>query len=232
MRCAQVAGGRPFQHRAVRREPRPMQRAFPGLVGVVPVHDPAQMGAHRRDAVLGAVDAASGLQAPRRSADHAALVLAGIAVAGSGRRGDPALDQVEADLEIGLQRGRQPGQLVRAPACERARPVHPATQDAAGEGQRRRGPVRHPPLAETRCDKDAFVIRQDRADVRQIVDGRVVLRRPEMGLHRSRVVQARPRRKLVQRLRRTPFAAHGVAGAAHDQPFAVGDRRVAHGTRR
>ena len=78
---------------------------------------PARRGArHRRPDIW--LQDAKAVRSPRR------LVL-GAATARANRRGDPALGQVESDLEVGLHGRSQARQFVRAPAGECTRPVHP-----------------------------------------------------------------------------------------------------------
>src|SRR3954451_19169424 len=70
----EIPGRRTFQQLAVWCKSGTVQRALPCFVGVVPVHNAAEVGAHRRDAALHAVHHAAALQLPRRSADNAAVV--------------------------------------------------------------------------------------------------------------------------------------------------------------
>src|SRR5690349_8625646 len=97
---SQIPGRRTFQQLAVRREPRAVQRALPRLVGVVPVHDAAQVRTHRRDTAFDAVDATAALELPRRSADDAAFGWR--AVERAGHRRDPTARQIQADLRVHL----------------------------------------------------------------------------------------------------------------------------------
>jgi hypothetical protein len=113
--------------------------------------------------MLHTVNRTPSLQMPRRSGNHTAVTRCGSA--GARERRHPSFGQVKPDFEIGLHRGGDAGQLVRAPSRERPCPIHPPTQKSTAEQKRSGGATGHAPLVESRCDEDLFVAGQYRADI-------------------------------------------------------------------
>src|SRR5689334_3634155 len=107
---SQIPGRRTFEQLAVRGEPGAVQRALPRFVGVVPVHDAAQMRTDRRNPTLDAVDDAAALELPWGSADDTAVL--GCAIERAGDRSDPTPRQVQTDLRIHLHGLRDAGQFM------------------------------------------------------------------------------------------------------------------------
>src|SRR3954451_302526 len=102
----EIPGRRTFQQLAVWCKPRTVQWALPRFVGVVPVHDAAEVRAYRGYAALHAVHHAAALELPRRAADDAAVVWR--AIADPCHRGDPTPCEVQADFGVELHGFRDP----------------------------------------------------------------------------------------------------------------------------